>query len=122
MMLYIMIGVCAAGIPLVFLIISQNINNAALKRQILSYKEYEKQGLYLYVWILKKDISAGEKVTRAHLEGKKIWVSESELINIKKDIHQIIGKKAKTDLKQGHVICTAMPDQNKKHEKTRNKT
>lgn len=104
MMLYIMIGVCAAGIPLVFLIISQNINNAALKRQILSYKEYEKRGLYLYVWILKKDISAGEKVTRAHLEGKKIWVSESDYNHIFIDIHQITGKTAKTELKKGTVM------------------
>lgn len=111
-----------AGIPLTLLLLCQTCSNVRLKQQILDQKEWEKQGLYLYVWTLNTDRSAGEKVTRAHLEKKKIWVSESELIDIKKDIHQIIGKKAKTDLKQGHVICTAMPDQNKKHEKTRNKT
>lgn len=115
MMLYIIIGVCAAGIPLGFLIVSQNIYNAALKRQILSYKEWEKQGLYLNVWTLKQDISAGEKFTRAHLEQKKLWVSESDYNRMAMDIHEIKGRKAKTDLQKGTVIQSDLfKSQNKK--------
>lgn len=122
MRLYGIIGACMAGIPLALLLLFQTCSNVRLKQQILDQKEWEKQGLYLYVWTLNTDRSAGEKVTRAHLEKKKIWVSESDLVDMNMDIHQIIGKKTKTDLKQGYVICAAVPDQSEKHIRTRNKT
>lgn len=99
-----MIGACIAGVPFALLLISQSRSHAELKQQILCYKKCEQQGLYLYVWTLNKDIAAGKKVTRADLEKKKKWVSESDPIDTSMDIQKIAGKKAKTDLKKGMVV------------------
>ena len=103
-MLYAIIGAFITGVPLAILLVSQSYHQAALKQQILYYKNCEQQALYLYVWTLNKDIAAGKKITRADLEKKKVWVSESDHIDMSIDIQQITGNKAKTDLKQGTVV------------------
>lgn len=102
--MYGMIGACIAGIPLALLLISQSCSCEELKQQLLYYKKCEQQGLYLYVWTLNKDIAAGKKVTRADLEKKKEWVSESDDIDTAMDIQQITGKKTKAALKKGTVM------------------
>ena len=104
MLLYGMTGACIAGLPLVFVLIFFIGANMRLEQQVLSYKEWERQGLYLNVWTLKEDIVAGEKITRAHLEKKKTWVFDSEISDLTMEIHQIAGYKAKTILKKGTVI------------------
>lgn len=104
MLLYGMTGACIAGLPLVFVLIFLIGTNMRLEQQVLSYKEWERQGLYLNVWTLKEDIVAGEKITRAHLEKKKTWVFDSEISDLTMEIHQIAGYKAKTILKKGTVI------------------
>jgi len=113
-----MIGACIAGIPLALLLLFQSSVNAGLKQQILNYKICEQQGLYLYAWTLNKDIAAGKKVTRADLEKKKVWVSESDHIDTAIDIQQITGKKAKTALKKGTVVQTDLFYRKKKQKKT----
>lgn len=112
-----MIGACIVGVPLALLLISQSCANVRLKRQMIQYKKCEEQCLYLNVWILKKDISAGEKITRANLEMEKVWISELDYKEIITDIHQIKGKKAKIALKKGTVINDHLID--KKESKCR---
>ena len=98
-LLYGAVGACIVGIPLAALLILQICSSTALKRQVIDYKQLEKQGLYLHVWTLKQDIPAREKVTRADLLQKKIWVPETEYPTYVTQIGQITGKKAKTALK-----------------------
>ena len=62
-LLYGAVGACIVGIPLAVLLILQICSSMALKRQVIDYKQLEKQGLYLHVWTLKQDIPAREKVT-----------------------------------------------------------
>lgn len=108
MLLYGAAGACIVGIPLVVLLLLQISSNAVYRQQARDYRQLEKQGLYLRVWTLKQDKSAGEKVTRTDLEEKKQWVSESEEHNVLTDIRRIIGKKAKTALKKGTVIQSGL--------------
>lgn len=96
------------GIPLAVLLALQICGNAALKQQVRDYRQWEDQGLYLYVWTLTRDISAGKKVTGADLEQKKIWVPEEEYRTVFTDIQQVTGRKAKTGLKKGAVLRTDM--------------
>lgn len=107
-LLYGAVGACIVGIPLAVLLILQICSSTALKRQVIDYKQLEKQGLYLHVWTLKQDIPAREKVTRADLLQKKIWVPETEYPTYVTQIGQITGKKAKTALKKGAVIRADM--------------
>lgn len=104
MLLYAAIGACIAAVPLALMLIYQSFSNAALNQQIDSYKKLEEHSLYLSVWRLNKDIAEGEKVERADLEKKKIWVSEKDNIDILANIHQIAGRKAKKALKKGTVL------------------
>ncbi len=122
MLFYGSIGGCIVTIPLVLLLVLQCSSNINLKQQIFYYKEWEKEGLYLHVWILKKDISAGNKVTRSYLEKKKIWVSESDNRNILTDIHQITGKRAKTALKKGTLMKSDLLYQKNKQKNAKQKT
>lgn len=104
MLLYGTIGACIAGVPLALMLIYQSFSNAALNQQIDSYKKLEEHSLYLSVWSLNKDIAEGEKVKRADLEKKKLWVSEKDNTDILANIHQITGRKAKKALKKGTVL------------------
>ena len=52
-LLYGAVGACIVGIPLAALLILQICSSTALKRQVIDYKQLEKQGLYLHVWTLK---------------------------------------------------------------------
>ncbi len=122
MLFYGSIGVCIAAIPLALLLVLQCSSNVGLKQQILYYKEWEKKGMYLHVWILNKDISAENKVTRSYLEKKKIWISESDNMNIITDIHQIIGKRTKTALKKGTLMKSDLLFQKNKQKNTKKKT
>ena len=49
MLLYGITGACIVGIPLTFLLLFQGWRNAGLKQQINSYKELEKENLYMTV-------------------------------------------------------------------------
>lgn len=98
------------GIPLVIMLVFLNMRNVQLEQKIFSYQKWERQGLYLNVWILKNDLSAGEKFTRANLEKKKIWVFETDVSELEIKIRQITGNRAKTALKKGDVIKSAYID------------
>lgn len=98
------------GIPLVFMLVFLNVRNIRLEQKIVSYQTWERQGLYVNVWILKNDLSAGEKITRANLEKKKIWVFESDVSELEVKIRQITGNRTKTALKKGDVIKSAYID------------
>lgn len=103
-------GACIVGIPLVFMLVFLNVRNIRLEQKIVSYQTWERQGLYVNVWILKNDLSAGEKITRANLEKKKIWVFESDVSELEVKIRQITGNRTKTALKKGDVIKSAYID------------
>ena len=72
-----MIGACITGIPLAVLLLFQIHDCTALRHQISDYQRCEQNGLYLYVWTLKQDISAGDKITKTDLEQKKAWVPQN---------------------------------------------
>lgn len=116
-LLYGMIGSCAAGIPLAAVLLFQIHSNAALTRQINRYEQHEQNGLYLYVWTLKHDIAAGEKITRADLEQKKVWVLQTDHPERSMDPEQITGKKAVRDLKKGTVMDSSLLSDKKKSKK-----
>lgn len=103
-LLYGISGACIAGIPLALLLIYQSCRNVTLNKQISAYRLQEEQSVYLRVWTLRKDISAGERITGSDLEKKKIWVPETENMQIVTDIRKIMGKKAKTAIKKGTVL------------------
>ena len=77
MLLYGITGACIVGIPLTFLLLFQCWRNAGLKQQINSYKELEKENLYMTVWVLKEDIAAGDKITRSDLEKEEKWIPKT---------------------------------------------
>lgn len=108
MLLYGISGACIAGVPLALMFMHVCSSNESLNQQINYYKKLEENGLYLNVWMLKKDITAGEKVKRADLKKKKIWVSEKDSIGIIADISQISESKAKKALKKGTFIKRQM--------------
>lgn len=107
MLLFGISGACIAGVPLALMLMIQSFRTASLDRQLNHYRELEEQGLYLNVWMLKKDINSGEKVKRADLEKHRQWVSEEDSIKIA-DISQISGKAAVKALKKGTMIETEM--------------
>ena len=84
MLLYGITGACIVGIPLTFLLLFQCWRNAGLKQQINSYKELEKENLYMTVWVLKEDIACD--------------------IRQMADIKRIAGRKTKTALKKGTIM------------------
>ncbi len=96
-------GACIAGVPLALLLAIQSYNNASLNRQLNRCRELERSGLYLNVWVLNKDISAGEKIKKSDIEKQKKWVSEKDDISTA-DMSQISGKRAKESLKKGTVL------------------
>ncbi len=116
MLLYGAAGACIVGIPLTAVLIFQICSNAALRQQANHYRQWEQQGLYVRVWMLKQDKSVGEKVTRADLEEKKKWIPESDYPELLTDIGKITGKKAKTALKKGTVIQSGLLYSKKKTE------
>lgn len=103
-MLYGFLGACIVGIPLVAALLYQSFHTAGLKQQVSNYRTQEEQSLYLTVWTLKEDITAGEEVTRAKLEEKKIRVPKAGNIDSRmSDLGQITGKNAKTALAKGTI-------------------
>lgn len=104
-LLYGVLGACIVGIPLVAALLYQSWHTAGLKQQVSNYRTQEEQSLYLTVWTLKEDITAGEKVTRANLEEKKIRVpKEGSMDSSMSDLEQITGKNAKTALTKGTIL------------------
>lgn len=99
-----MIGASIAGIPLVLLLLVQINSCAAVCQQINYYEKWEQNGLYLYVWTLKRDIAAGEKITREDLEQQKAWVPETDYPEKSISLGQITGKKAKKAITKGTLI------------------
>jgi len=104
MLLYGITGACIVGIPLTFLLLFQCWRNAGLKQQINSYKELEKENLYMTVWVLEEDIAAGDKITRSDLEKEEKWIPKTCDIRQMADIKRIAGRKTKTALKKGTIM------------------
>lgn len=106
MLFYAITGACIAGIPLALLLLFQSCRNVSLVQQIDSYKELEKEKLYITVWTVKKDIAAGEKIARSDLEKEQKWIPKTCNVSQMMDIKQIAGRKAKTALKKGTIMHT----------------
>ncbi len=114
-----MIGACIAGIPLAALLLFQIHHCTALRHQISDYQRCEQNGLYLYVWTLKQDISAGDKITKTDLEQKKAWVSQNTSYVKLMDLRQFTGKIAVCNLKKGTVLQTDLLSSGKKKVKAK---
>ncbi len=114
-----MIGACITGIPLAVLLLFQIHDCTALRHQISDYQRCEQNGLYLYVWTLKQDISAGDKITKTDLEQKKAWVPQNTSYAKSMDLRQFTGKKAVCNLKKGTVLQTDLLSSGKKKVKAK---
>lgn len=98
------LGACIAGIPLTASLIYQNQHSESLRAQVSAYKKEKEESRYLTVWTLKRDISAGDPLTKADIEKKEVWIRAAEDINELTDLEQITGKCAKTALTKGTIV------------------
>ena len=108
MLLHGVTGACIAGVPLALVLAVLWFSSHRLCQQASQYRELEERGLYLYVWTLREDLDAGEKVKKTSLEKKKAWILESEAADSMNDPGQITGKKAGRALKKGTVMKTGL--------------